>query len=818
MKKRFKNLAKYIFSVCIALAFAISVGFVSEKTVASADGYTLSLASGTHEKWIDRLDLSSAQYARDFYDWLVESSDNDGVEDHLIDVTKQEHQIVEIRQTFSTEGFGSHSLIDAEGKRRAVENFNEVADYSSMVFAAFNRDYNEVFWLNREIRTSSEYTLTYVSSTEVELVQNVYMVLKNDSLNPSERFDVRLSAYVNGSLDIREEIARVNQAIESILSGVREDATRYEMVKYFNKYLTENNCYAKDIGENSRDCRGALLGQNGNSKYAPVCEGYARAFKVLCDRVGIPCVLSNGTGNTEEHMWNLVKMEDDKWYGVDVTWNDPSVMLNYDKVSGAENEDYLLVGANTVLDGKKFSQSHVETNYLYSDNIPLNNGPTLAQEEYKITTREEEWDVSKTAGVDNVTASLFKTEGSVNYKLVISGTGAMVNYARASDCPWASYAFLITEIEIKEGVTEILGEAFKGCYYLDKLTILSDLNCDSDLFYNGFSLEIYCHQGYDVYNFLTSSGYSVNSICEIEDWSVKIHQSCLEDEVLVGACAICGHEEEKVTATKLGHNYLDWQIIVEPTETQVGLAEKVCERDPSHVETCELPILDTVNYAYSVIDNPTCEENGKEAYVYTYNEEEIVVFVQINSLGHDYKTPIYEWNSDYSQCTAKTECKNDSEHVIIEIVKSAADRQITCDYEGNVTYTASFKNALFELQTVTLYKTATDHDYSQELQKDKTSHWHQCKNCSARKDVESHKFGSWETEEEAGIFLVGEKSRACDCGYVEYEIIPKQEFFTALSNGTLTTLDKFIVIGGGSLIGLFVLVILIKIIFRRRNY
>ena len=182
--KRFKNLTQYIFSVGIALALVLGIGFFNVKTVASAEGYTLSLASGVHEKWIDRLDLSNAEYARDFYDWLVESSDNDGVEDYLIDVTEEEYQIVEIRQTFSTESFGSHSLIEAEGKRLAVEKFNEVADYSSMVFAAFNRDYNEVFWISREIRTSSSYSLTYVSSTEVELVQTVSMVLKNNSLLP----------------------------------------------------------------------------------------------------------------------------------------------------------------------------------------------------------------------------------------------------------------------------------------------------------------------------------------------------------------------------------------------------------------------------------------------------------------------------------------------------------------------------------------------------------------------------------------------------------------------------------------------------------
>lgn len=56
-----------------------------------------------------------------------------------------------------------------------------------------------------------------------------------------------------------------------------------------------------------------------------VCEGYARAYKVLCDQFGIPCVLIRGTvlqGETRiGHMWNGVQI-DGKWYLTDVTWDD----------------------------------------------------------------------------------------------------------------------------------------------------------------------------------------------------------------------------------------------------------------------------------------------------------------------------------------------------------------------------------------------------------------------------------------------------------------------------------------------------------------
>ena len=46
-----------------------------------------------------------------------------------------------------------------------------------------------------------------------------------------------------------------------------------------------------------------------------VCKGYAMAWKVLMDRMGIPClVICKGDGS---HLWNLVQL-DGKWYHIDV--------------------------------------------------------------------------------------------------------------------------------------------------------------------------------------------------------------------------------------------------------------------------------------------------------------------------------------------------------------------------------------------------------------------------------------------------------------------------------------------------------------------
>lgn len=60
---------------------------------------------------------------------------------------------------------------------------------------------------------------------------------------------------------------------------------------------------------------GALL-----SQFLPVCEGYAKAFQLLCHKINVPCV----TVSSKDHMWNMVQVNG-QWYHMDCTWNDPIV-------------------------------------------------------------------------------------------------------------------------------------------------------------------------------------------------------------------------------------------------------------------------------------------------------------------------------------------------------------------------------------------------------------------------------------------------------------------------------------------------------------
>lgn len=102
-----------------------------------------------------------------------------------------------------------------------------------------------------------------------------------------------------------------------------------------------------------------------------VCEGYSKAFQYLCDlsefeSEEITCYTVTGTmtsgSNGGGHMWNIVHMDDEENYLVDVTNCDGNTIGSPDKL--------FLVGATgTVLDGYSVSVGNTSIHYAYNDKM-----------------------------------------------------------------------------------------------------------------------------------------------------------------------------------------------------------------------------------------------------------------------------------------------------------------------------------------------------------------------------------------------------------------------------------------------------------------
>ncbi len=71
------------------------------------------------------------------------------------------------------------------------------------------------------------------------------------------------------------------------------------------------------------------------------------------------------------------------------------------------------------------------------------------------------------------------------------------------------------------------------------------------------------------------------------------------------------------------------------------------------------------------------------------------------ALGHDFSAPTYNFNADYSQCTATRICQRVNTHVETETVDTVygVEAQPTYTAVGTGRYTATFENSAFETQT-----------------------------------------------------------------------------------------------------------------------
>lgn len=350
-----------------------------------------SLASGNHAQWIDRI-ANLPTYASNFYNWLVSNATATGA---LADPTKATlrndayvYHLSTITASVDFTYASSATVGDAArqaARNHGSQNFNTVMGYTVEAYSAFHRDHPEVFWLNG--RSSYTWTMSidykYSGGTgTATYTMRVFFYLQ------SSDFDLRYPVYYDTSA-IAADIAQRDSDVARILANC-PDSSAYEQLRYLNKTLTESNCY--NLSANSSVsmlpwmCLSALGGTN--SAEGPVCEGYAKAFKVLCDQLDIPCVLVEGDARSqpaqsaEPHMWNYVQVDHD-WYAVDVTWNDPLVSGTNSTVSGRENENWFLLGADSeVADNFTFLQSHPVTNVVTSGGLDFSNGPVLKSDAY----------------------------------------------------------------------------------------------------------------------------------------------------------------------------------------------------------------------------------------------------------------------------------------------------------------------------------------------------------------------------------------------------------------------------------------------------
>lgn len=145
----------------------------------------------------------------------------------------------------------------------------------------------------------------------------------------------------------QEQLNAVAQAVADFKTNYINDSMDNDTkIRTAYDYLVNHVSYIDwNQGEGANAAYGALV------KGQAACSGYARAFKALCDSMGVSCYYIHSTGN--DHHWNMVEFNDG-YYFVDVEANDSS---GFDAIYHASSHPYPYDTAQFPAIGSKSGQS-----------------------------------------------------------------------------------------------------------------------------------------------------------------------------------------------------------------------------------------------------------------------------------------------------------------------------------------------------------------------------------------------------------------------------------------------------------------------------
>ncbi len=295
---------------------------------------------------------------------------------------------------------------------------------SRPVYVYFYMDHPEAFWLDFN---KVAYSISNVSISAGGSLVTLEATVK---VNTGKNYKNYWPDCFTSQAQVEKDYTDMNKRVEEIISAVPENASDFYKAKYFIEWLCEHNTYNPNSSNSYRYkfiAPSALLYGDGNdtTKY-PVCEGYAEALKILCDRAGIEAMCMTST----THKWNALKLNG-KFYFTDPTWCDSG------NQKGIRRYSWLLIGmnkANSLDSGidhnivyQTILNSPSVSNTMYIEDIGLPVYPTNSQSYYYLDIdkngtldfNDAKELLSLAAGINTGAAQDMTGDGTINLNDVI---------------------------------------------------------------------------------------------------------------------------------------------------------------------------------------------------------------------------------------------------------------------------------------------------------------------------------------------------------------------------------------------------------------
>ena len=403
--------------------------------------------------------------------------------------------------------YAYNSLFDLNDGEQMAEFYNEI----HVAASEFHLSLNDAKF--RENKETNAYYVAEINFADNGITSDqalaawsayikdhpLYYWIENGTTYTDELLTLVVSEdYIDG--DVREIVnASIYKKVEEYIDLLEGESSVYGITLGLHDAIIQGANYAYEadgvtpsLEDDAHSIVGVLLRGEG------VCESYAKAFQLMLNYCGIDNIFVTGYAG-EPHGWNLVQLDDGRWYWYDLTWDDqPNWMLgvrhNYFCVSSA---DYVNWSDGGTKGSIKFLQDHTPsapnslgTNYAY----PLPEVSSTPYDHDGLMLRDE---IIEQNGLSYVligfnTLSLIKIEAegdvvipeSINYKGNKLYVGCIAKYDEENELLLSGSVIEydhdtrkhidVTSLYIPSSVRFIWDFAFDHCYSIRSFTVSED--------------------------------------------------------------------------------------------------------------------------------------------------------------------------------------------------------------------------------------------------------------------------------------------------------------------------------------------------------
>ncbi len=462
---------------------------------------------------------------------------------------------------------------------------DELYSIAQVVSDAFLYDHPEIFWVR------------YITITFSTLISKDKVTGKRTAKIKDVTFGA-MEIYTDAKSKQEDFDKAVDEAVKEIIASVSDKTNRYELLKAAHDYVCNKAWYNSVSDIRVHNAEPIFTGDGG-----VVCEGYAKAFKIICDELDIPCVLVGGYAgeNKISHMWNYAQLEDGKWYLVDATWDDQSSGI-YDT--------YFLANANSeVFFGAILSEERTERT-------------DFSGKGYKSFIYPE---LSKTA--HNAHSHVWDTEFTVDLEPTCTESGSKSNHCSVSGC------------NAKINITSVPATNHKNRTEYEQ----QNSTCNE----TGYTEGVYCT---DCGTWLSGHEEIPALGHEFKAYVSDNNATCAKDGTKTAKCERCDATDSVAdSGTRLEHTWGGWTVESAATCTAGGFEKRNCE----NCSASEVRSTEATNHANSYLTDatePSCAEVGYEEGLYCPDcKIWISGHEEIPALGHIFSSYTSDNNAS---CTA----------------------------------------------------------------------------------------------------------------------------------------------------------------------